>query len=424
MLSHHKLCANRTLGSFHRRKGNRQRRQELRGQSGRRYDRIISSFSEVIALAIPPKTANPKRLLFCSDALLIDGVTSYILHVGTALARAGHEVAVLGRWAGRGFQKRYREEGMTVISCPSPTVGNFWFDARAKAFDPDCILTDSRRSFPLATRLKKITGKPVVTYFLDHLEKTDRPGRDVPSLIRWSDAWAVAEEPIRRSLVDVAPDFPVFRLPRPLDVAVLPGALPPQSPFRIVCFGRLSGYKTPGMFHLLDHIEDLDRAIPGVEIVIVGGGGWRLVRFKALAAKINRRLGRRCVQVAGTRIDPRPWLEGACVVCGGSTSAIEAALSKRPVVCFTGYWFGQVRPDNVDEALACYFGERGGKGHFHQPGVLEKIIPELAAVHENYGRLPDDLEAVAAALKPHFDSADTVECFDRIVSRAGSDLHI
>lgn len=369
----------------------------------------------MIALGTRLKTANPKRLLFCSDALLVDGVTSYILHVGTALARAGHDVAVLGRWAGRGFQKRYREEGMTVISCPSPTVGNFWFDARAKAFDPDCILTDSRRSFPLATRLKKLTGKPVVTYFLDHLEKTDRPGRDVPSLIGWSDAWAVAEDPIRRSLVDVAPDFPVFRLPRPLDVAVRPGPLTPRDPFRIVFFGRLSGYKTPGMFHLLDHIEDLDRAIPGVEIVIVGGGGWRLVRFKALAAKINRRLGRRCVRVVGTRIDPRPWLEEACVVCGGSTSAIEAALAKRPVVCFTGYWFGQVRPDNVDEALACYFGERGGKGHFRDTGVLDRIIPELADVYENYGHLPDDLEAVAAALKPHFDSADTVRCFDRLV---------
>ncbi len=370
----------------------------------------------MIALDTPLKTANPKRLLFCSDALLVDGVTSYILHVGTALARAGHDVAVLGRWAGRGFQKRYREEGMTVISCPSPTVGNIWFDAKARAFNPDCILTDSRRSFPLATRLKKLTGKPVVTYFLDHLEKTDRPGRDVPSLIGWSDAWAVAEEPIRRSLVDVAPDFPVFRLPRPLDVAVRPGPLTPRDPFRIIFFGRLCGYKTPGMFHLLDHIEDLDRAIPGVEIVIVGGGSWRLVRFKALAAKINRRLGRGCVRVVGTRIDPRPWLEGACVVCGGSTSAIEAALSKRPVVCFTGYWFGQVRPDNVDEALACYFGERSGKGHFCDPGVLDRIIPELAAVYENYSHLSDDLEAVAAALKPHFDSADTVRCFDRITA--------
>ncbi|QTX33430.1 glycosyltransferase [Aminithiophilus ramosus] len=376
-------------------------------------------FSEVIAIekVMPTKKF---RLLFCSDALLVDGVTSYILHVGTALSRAGHDVAVLGRWAGQGFQRRYRGEGMTVFSCPSPTVGNAWFDAKARAFDPDVILTDSRRSFPLATRLKKVTGRPVVTYFLDHLEKTDRPGRDIASLVRWSDAWAVAEEPIRRSLVEAAPGFPIFRLPRPLDVAVAAAPLPERDPFRIVFFGRLSGYKTPGMFHLLDRIGDLDRAIPGFEIAVVGGGGWRLLRFRALAAKINRRLGRRAVVVAGTQIDPRPWLAKACLVCGGSTSAIEAALSKRPVVCFTGYWFGQVTGDSVDEALACYFGERGGRGHFSDPALFDRIVPEIVGVHERYDRLPADLETIASRLSPHFDSSETIRSFSALMDALSS----
>ena len=356
------------------------------------------------------------RILFCSDALLVDGVTSYILHLGTALSRAGHEVAVLGRWAGRGFQERYRREGMQVFCCPSPGVGNFWFDAKAKAFDPHVILTDSRRSFPLATRMKKITGKPVVTYFLDHLEKTDRPGRDVPSLVRWSNAWAVAEDPIRRSLLEAAPEVPVFKLPRPLEGIIQGGPPPEKDPFHLVCFGRLSGYKTPGMFRLLEEVDLLQREIPGFCITVVGGGGWRLWRFKALAARINRKLGRSCIRVTGTQIDPAPWLEKASVICGGSTSAIEGVLSERPVICFTGFWFGLITEENLEEALGYYFGERGGHGHFHEPGVLEKVVPEVLRVHREYDSLCKSLPIMARRLQPHFSSEEAVSCFGEIMN--------
>ena len=194
------------------------------------------------------------RILFCSDALVIDGVTSYILNVGSALVQAGHEVAVLGRWAGKGFQRRYREDGMGVFTCPSPTVANLWFDLKARAFSPDVIMSDARRSFPLAVRLKRITGARSVTYFLDPLEKTDRPGRDLASLIEGSDAWVYAEETIHQSLLQAAPDFPIFFLPRPLDTGIESSKLPPRTPFHILCFGRLSRYKTPGMLHILENM--------------------------------------------------------------------------------------------------------------------------------------------------------------------------
>lgn len=351
------------------------------------------------------------RILFCSDALLIDGVTSYILHIGAALARSGHEVAVLGRWAGKGFQRRYREEGMTVFSCPSVTVGNQWFDAKAKNFAPDVILTDSRRSFPLAVRLKKITRSPIITYFLDHLEKTDRPGRDVHSLVRWSDAWAVAEDPIRRSLLSTAPDFPVFPLPRPLDTVVTPSPLPSKSPFRILCFGRLSRYKTPGMFHILENAEALQSAIPDFEVVILGGGGWRLVRFKMLAWRINRRLGRSCVRVVGAQDDPRPWLKDACVVCGASTSAIEAALSLRPVVAFSSFWVGPITPENLDEAVDCYFAERSGRINLSKPEARAEILPALFDIYKRYDQILPNLQEIQRRLHPLFNSEETVRCF-------------
>ena len=141
------------------------------------------------------------RILFCSDALTIDGVTSYILNVGAALKRSGHDIAVLGRWAGKGFQSRYKHEGFRVITCPSFSVGNFYFDVRAKLFRPDVIMTDPRRSFPLATRIKKLTNAPVITYFLDPVEKTDRPGRDLASLEKFSNVFTAFEPDILRRIV-------------------------------------------------------------------------------------------------------------------------------------------------------------------------------------------------------------------------------
>lgn len=358
------------------------------------------------------------RVLFCSDALLIDGVTSYILHVGTALKRAGYDVAVLGRWAGTGFQSRFREEGIKVIQCPSPTVGNLWFDRKAREFDPDVIMTDSRRSFPLATRLKKLLDKPVVTYFLDHLEKTDRPGRDLASLVRWSDLWAGAEEPILDTLRSASKDVKVCKLPRPLDTAVKPTPLPPKDPFSIVCFGRLSGYKTPGMMYLLDHIDELVEAIPSAKVTVVGGGGWRLMKFRVMAARINRRLDRSCVEVVGTQPDPRPWIERANLVCAASTSAAEAILSNRHTICFSTQWMGYATIDNIGEMLRLYFAERGGTANFREnPEALKSIIPEIIQVYKNYEKLSAETPILAKKLGTYFTQRETVADFNCIVNK-------
>ena len=55
------------------------------------------------------------KVLFCSDALIVDGVTSFVFHLSTALKEGGCDVAVLGRWAGKGFQSRLCERGVKVI---------------------------------------------------------------------------------------------------------------------------------------------------------------------------------------------------------------------------------------------------------------------------------------------------------------------
>ena len=353
------------------------------------------------------------RILFCSDALTIDGINSYILNTGAALKQAGHTIAVLGRWAGvKGFQKRYRHEGFTVITCPSASVGNAYFDFRAKRFRPDVIMTDHRRTFPLAVRIKHLTGAPIITYFLDPLWKTDKKGRDIPSLMKYSDAFTAFEPGILQSLHELTEGVPIVQMPRPLDVFFAPSELPKRDPFNILCFGRLSRYKTPGIFHMLDNIHAINERIPNFRINILGGGGWRLWKFKLTAHRLNKQLGRKCVNIIGTQLDPRRYIEAANVVFASATSAMEAAYSFRPVIAMCSGYFGKVTPENLTDGIGCYFSERGA------PEDFSGLLDDLFSVYDSYGSSESvrDLREISVRLGREFAADETVRVFTQIMS--------
>ena len=352
------------------------------------------------------------RILFCSDALTIDGVASYILHTGAALKRSGHEVGVLGRWSLKGgFQERYRHEGFTVITCPSISVGNMYFDVRAKLFKPDVIMTDPRRSFPLATRIKRITNAPVITYFLDPVEKTDRPGRDIGSLVKYSDVFTAFEPDTLSQLHGLGTNIPVVKMPRPLDIFFAPSEVPSRENFNILCFGRLSRYKTPGIFHILENLRAIQNHIPDFVINILGGGGWRFLKLKYYARKLNKSLGRQCVNIIGTHLDPRKFIESANLVTASATSAMEAAYSMRPVIAMCSGYFGQVRSGNLEGALRSYFSERYGEKDF------SRLIPDILRIYDGYydDDFRDDLRKVSLRLGGEFSERETVKVFEGII---------
>ena len=345
--------------------------------------------------------------------MIVDGVTSFVFHLASALSEGGHRVAVLGRWGGKGFQSRLRAFGVEVISIPSPTVGNFWFDRKAREFGPDVLVTDSRRSFPLAVRLKQATGAKIFTFFLDNLEKTDKKGRDVDSLVRWSDAWLSAEPPLLEKLEEIPTPFPKFLFQRPLSGLLTPTPIPPRDPFRILCFGRISGYKSAGPLKLLQEAPRLKKNIPSLEIAFVGGG-WRTWKFRLMAAKANVAAGEWYLRVIGTQTDPQRWFEWATLVCAGSTSAVEAVLAHRPTVVFSGFWIGLLTPEKLDEAFASYFGERSGPYYVRRH--LEKIPAEIRRVYDEWEseRMERDVAAARAAVEPRFKREGAAVEFERV----------
>lgn len=324
------------------------------------------------------------NILFCCEGFIVDGVTSYNLYMSSALQSIGHNVAVLGRWGGlKGFQKRHEQHGVTVLQDISLTVSSSRLLKKGASFKPDIIITDSRRGYPLSQKLRQFTGAKVVTIFHDPPQHDRKGQRGIQSLIDGSDLWLTSEKPILDALKEIETDVPKHLLQRPITNMVYPSPLGNKDPFSVLCLGRLSRWKSPGIKHLVDNAHFLQKIIPSLQLTIVGGGP-KLLPFKLAASRANNRIGKKVVHILGTKTDPNPWFKKATVVCAGATSAIEAILSNRPVIAFSGVWMGPVTDENLEYGTRTHFGERDGE-------MYTSMNPNLIYLNEHPYMLQESL---------------------------------
>lgn len=346
------------------------------------------------------------KILFCSEGLLIDGVASFNLYLSAALRKAGNEVAIAGRWSGfKSFKSRHKEHGVNVIDGFSLTPISRNLVSRSLDFDPDMIITDARRAFPLALEIKKRSRAKLVTVFHDEIRDDPRKERSLDTIIRFSDGWATSEGPILDQMKKLGTGLPLALIHRPITGMVHPTPLPPRDPFRVLSLGRLSGYKSPGHLSLLNHVGALKKAIPSLEITFVGGGDRTpLFRFKAL--KENLKAGSTYVRVAGSVTNPNDWLKWSTIVCAGATSAAEAVLSNRPTIAFSGYWMGLIGPDNIEQGISWHFGERAG--HFRMKHYLGITSETLIDIYSKWDQeqVEQNTRETRMALAKEFDSEE------------------
>ncbi|MBW1988254.1 MAG: hypothetical protein JRI97_01780 [Deltaproteobacteria bacterium] len=322
------------------------------------------------------------RILFASEGFIVDGVASYNLYFGEALTKAGEKVAIAGRWAGfTSYKDRFAKAGIQVIQSISPFVDGHTLVSKGRAFAPDVIVTDSRRSFSLARKIQETTGAPLFTVFHDPPENDLEGERSMANLLAKSDAWITPERPIYRELEALSPDVPLRLIERPVAGRIHPSPLPTEGPFRVLLFGRLSGFKSPGLRAVVDNAAELKKQIPSLEIEVLGGG-WRKTVFAQAAARANRRAGEKFVRVLGAQPDPLPFIQRATLVCAGATSAVEALLAQRLVLAFSGFWIGGVTTENLEYAVDMHFGERGGE--FRMKEKPEAAVEGILAMHEQW----------------------------------------
>ncbi len=356
------------------------------------------------------------NILFCNEGFIIDGVASYNLYLSIALKQAGHNVAIIGRWGGpRGFQKRHRQAGVKVIQCPSLTTSHPWLIRQARRFSPDVIITDARRSFRLSQRIQKQTGAQVITVFHDPPQPDKTGIRGIEALAGGSDAWVTSEKSIYLELLEIKYDRPVKLIQRPISGVVQFTPLPPKDPFRVLCVGRLSKWKVPGFRAIVENASELKEKIPSLQIDILGGGR-RRVNFWISAMQGNRSQSEAFIHIRGSKTDPQPWIQKANLVCAGATSAVEAILSGRPVLAFSGFWIGLVTTENLANAAATHFGERRGAFYVRdQPEIICQSIIKLYNQWQDE-HIAQHVKAVRQELMPHYDANAVAQQFNHLFS--------
>lgn len=110
---------------------------------------------------------------------------------------------------------------------------------------------------------------------------------------------------------------------------------------------------------LIEAAPELDRRVPGIQLLIAGGGNV-LEELKAKAEEVNGRLGRRCVVMTGARTDINEIVAAGQIFVGVSRAALEAMAAAKPVIVAgnEGY-LGIFSQDKLEDARGNNFCCRG-----------------------------------------------------------------
>lgn len=157
---------------------------------------------------------------------------------------------------------------------------------------------------------------------------------------------------------------------------------------RIVYVSRLNPLVCAPAFKIIENIEKIDKAVPGIEVVIVGDGD-AFADMKAAADSANERLGRRAVILTGPRTDINE-IHGTADVCVGVSRAIlePMAMEKKCVVAGQEGYIGILDPDKLAEAIDCNFTCRGCAPL--DGGVLSDDIIKLFGMNEEESKKVTD----------------------------------
>lgn len=110
---------------------------------------------------------------------------------------------------------------------------------------------------------------------------------------------------------------------------------------------------------LIEIAPELERRVPGVQLLIAGGGNV-FDELSAMAAQVNQRLGHKVIAMTGPRTDINEIVAAGDVFVGVSRAALEAMAAAKPVIVAgnEGYQ-GLFGPDKLEEARLGNFCCRG-----------------------------------------------------------------
>lgn len=314
-------------------------------------------------------------ILLAAMALDLGGAETHVISLARELHRRGHKVVVAS--AGGRMVPLLAESGIPHIEVPmasrSPVemLRAYWHLKRI--IDTQSIgLVHAHARIPawLASFVVPRRGTPFVTTY----HGTYNAGFPWKYLSSFGQRTIAVSEDVRRHLVGPlgAPAGQIRLILNGFDTDVFkPGVdiaplltefgVPAAGP-HVVHASRLQDDFADAAVALLQALPELDRAIPGVRLWILGDGN-RGAEVRRLSEEANRKLGRQAAVATGARLDvPRFFNLADCVVAVART-AIEAMACERPVIIAgQGGYRGIVTPERIHEwAGANFTGRVGGQ---------------------------------------------------------------
>ena len=319
------------------------------------------------------------KILMLISALELGGAETHVATLARSLKERGHQVFVAS--GGGALADELAREGIKQIkldlSSHSPIkllFSRLKLNRLQKRYSFDLLHAHSRIAALLAHSVSKRRRIPLVTT----VHAKFRTSPLLKRVSRWGTLSISVSEDLKQYLCEeygVLSDN-VYVIPNGIDTDRFSRKQEPsEKEFRIVFVSRMDKDCSLGAFWLCRIAPMLCKRIVGLRIILCGGGD-ELESLKKEAQRINKTIGRECVELAGRLDDVRSALEGAHLFVGVSRAALEAMSMELPVVlCGNEGFFGELREDNFMRAMSGNFCARGEKA-----GSPKELFTEIMKV--------------------------------------------
>ena len=313
-----------------------------------------------------------RKILMTTMSLGIGGAETHIVELASELKRRGEDVLVASN--GGVYVREIEEKGIRHFQVPMDRRNVFcmlrsYFLLRKliKAEKPDIVHAHARIPAFICGLLQKSLRFPFVTtahwvfdisgslrYLSDWGEKTLAVSEDIRDYLMKNYKLLARNIFVTINGVDTEKFSSKTSGARILEEFGLDGNKPV-----ITSVSRLDSDRALAAEQLIELAPELDRRLPGVQLLIAGGGDV-YDTLKAKADSVNSAMGRRAVTMTGPRTDVSEIIAAGDIFVNVSRSALEAMASEKPVILAgnEGY-IGLISSENLDAARESNFCCRG-----------------------------------------------------------------